>query len=73
MEQTEMNYRFLRGKILEKCSTQAVFAQKLGISLQELNKKLNNKGYFSQNQVYDAVEILELNDEEIKKCFFSRK
>lgn len=73
MEQTEMNYSFLRGKIVEKCSTQANFAQKLGISLQELNKKLNNKGYFSQNQMYDAVEILDLNDEEFKKCFFLRK
>ena len=67
------NYDVLRGKIVEKCKTQANFASKLGISIQELNKKLTNKANFTQSQIESSLHILDLNDEELKKCFFLRE
>ena len=67
------NYNFLRGKIVEKCRTQANYANLLGISIQELTKKLSNKASFTQTQIELSLHILELNDEELKKCFFLKQ
>ncbi len=68
-----MNYSFLRGKIIENCGNLKNFAQKLEISKQELSNKLNNKSSFSQFQIQKAIEILNLNNEEVAKCFFVQK
>ena len=68
-----MNYNFLKGKIVEKCGTQSKFAELLGISVQELTKKLTNKGSFTQNQMLKAKQILELDDNEIVKAFLNEK
>ena len=68
-----MNYSFLRGKIIENCGNLKNFAQKLEISKQELSNKLNNKSSFSQFQIQKAIEILNLNNEEVAKCFFVKK
>lgn len=67
------NYDFLRGKITEKCGTQYKYAEKLGITFQELNRKLNLKSGFTQPQIEASIEILGLNAEETVKCFFSVK
>lgn len=68
-----MNYNFLRGKIVEKCGTQSNFAEQLGISMQELNKKLTNKGNFTQPQIALSKKILELTNDELDKAFFNEK
>lgn len=67
---TRMDYSFLRGKIISICQNNNVFAEKLGISKQELSYKLNNKSSFTQEQVYNSIQLLSLNDEEVIKCFF---
>lgn len=64
-------YSALRGKITEKCGTQDVYASKLGISRQALNNKLLKKSEFTQSQILLSIQILELNNEEVVKCFFS--
>lgn len=65
-----MNYNFLKGKIIEKLGSQTEFAKKLNLSNQSLSAKLNNKVKFSQEEIRLSIEILGLNDEELKKCFF---
>lgn len=65
-----MNYSFLRGKIVEVCGSNNAFAEKLGISTQELSNKLNNKSSFTQEQIDEAIIILSLNSSEVVKCFF---
>lgn len=68
-----MDYSFLKGKIVEKCGSQTEFAKRLNLSNQNLSSKLNNKTKFSQEEISLTIEILSLNDEELKKCFFMRK
>lgn len=70
MMKRPMNYSFLRGKIVEVCGSNTVFAEKLGISTQELSNKLNNKSSFTQEQIDEAIVILSLNECELRKCFF---
>jgi plasmid maintenance system antidote protein VapI len=64
-----MNYNFLKGKIVEKCGSQSKFAELLGITPQELTKKLSNKASFTQSQMFKSKEILGLNDSEVVKAF----
>lgn len=65
------NYNFLKGKIVEKCGSQAKFAESLGVSDQSLSAKLLNKIKFSQEEIYKTIKILELTDSETIKCFFN--
>lgn len=65
------NYSHLKGKIVEKCGSQNTFSQKLGISKQALSKKMNNQSHFSQEQIQKSIEILQLNETEVIKCFFN--
>ena len=65
-----MNYSFLRGKIVEVCGSNTVFAEKLGISTQELSNKLNNKSSFTQKQIDESIVILSLGECELGKCVF---
>ena len=67
-----MDYSYLKGKIVEKCGSQTNFAKQLNLSNQSLSAKLNNKVKFSQEEISLTIEILSLNDEELKKCFFMR-
>lgn len=67
-----MDYSYLKGKIVEKCGNQTNFAKQLNLSNQSLSAKLNNKVKFSQEEISLTIEILSLNDEELKKCFFMR-
>lgn len=66
----QIDYSFLRGKIISKCGTTAAFAEKLGISPQELSSKLNNKSAFTQEQIFKSRFILSLDEKEMAKCFF---
>lgn len=67
------DYSKLKGKIKECFSTQAEFAQKLGISDASLSYKLNNKTVFDQNQIQRAIEIFNLKPNEINDYFFYNK
>lgn len=64
-------YAFLRGKIVEKCGSQDVYAQKLGISRQSLNSKLTKKSDFTQKQIIESIKILDLSNDEVYKCFLN--
>ena len=63
-------YGFLRDKITEKCGTQEVLAKRLGISKQSLSNKLNNKTMFTHDEMYRLSVILQLDSNEVERCFF---
>lgn len=65
-----MDYSYLRGKIIENCKSNYAYAKKIGISNTELSNKLNNKSSFTQKQISDSIKILNLNENDIMKCFF---
>ncbi|MFW5670237.1 MAG: DUF739 family protein [Acetivibrio ethanolgignens] len=67
------DYRKLRGKIKEVCGTQDAFSEKLGIGRVSLSKRLNNQQEFSQDEIFDACDILGISREEIPTYFFTIK
>lgn len=64
-------YAFLRGEIKKKYNTEAQFATALGISQQSLSSKLHSKTSFSQKEMKKIINILDLNEIDTCKCFFS--
>lgn len=69
----EWNYDKLRGKIREKCRTQDLFAEKLGIGRVSVSQRLNNQLEFSQNEIFKSCEILDIDLREISTYFFEQK
>ena len=65
------NYSKLNGRIVEICGTQAVFAEKMGLSERTVSLKLNNKVPWKQPEITKACEILEISEDEIQSYFFT--
>lgn len=66
-----INYRKLKGRIVEKCGTQGNFAQKMGLSERTVSLKLSGKIPFKQPEILKALEVLGLSDEDIQAYFFA--
>lgn len=67
------DYAKLNGRIVEKCGTQAVFAERMGLSERTVSMKLNNKIAFKQPEIQKALEVLDLASDEIQAYFFTMK
>lgn len=67
------DYRKLSGKIIEKCETQASFAEQMGLSERTVSLKLNNKVSWKQAEIQKAMNILGLSDCDIQEYFFTLK
>lgn len=67
------DYSKLRGKIREVCSTQDNFAQKLGIGRVSLSQRLNNQLEFSQDEMFEACKILNIDPQNMHEYFFCPK
>lgn len=65
------NYSELLGRITTKYGTQYNFAIAMGVSERTLSLKLNNKVSWKQPEISKACRLLDINDEEIPKYFFS--
>lgn len=67
------DYSRLRGKIKEVCDTQDEFSRQMHIGRVSLSKRLNNKGYFSQDEILKACDILGIVHSSIPAYFFAEK
>ena len=64
-------YNRLRGRIVEKYGSQASFARKLGISATQLSRKMSGKVGFSQADMLEWGELLQIPKEEFVSYFFA--
>lgn len=67
-----MNTNKLKGKIRENGDTQAVLAAALGISLSNLNDKINGKVSFRQNEIAAIRSRYDLSAAEVDAIFFDQ-
>lgn len=57
-----MSFDKLKGKMTEGHLSQRIMAQKLGITVQALNAKLNGRSQFTLGEVVKITEMLSLKD-----------
>ncbi|MGG7077350.1 DUF739 family protein [Clostridium sardiniense] len=67
------DYSKLRGIIREKFGTQDKFAKALGVGRVSLSQRLNNHLEFTQEEINNSCELLEINKNDIAKYFFTIK
>lgn len=67
------DYRKLRGRIKEKFGTQSEFSKKLGLSEVSVSNKLNNIVDWGQEEMENAISILEIPNTDIHTYFFTHE
>ena len=67
------DYSSLLGKITEKYGTQYNFAIAMGLSERTVSLKLNDKVTWKDDEILKAVNVLELDLQDIPKYFFNVK
>ena len=68
-----MNYRKLKGRIVEKYGTQKAFAKALNISERSLSLKMNSKRDFTGPELIEMVRLLHINPIEFGTYFCTIK
>lgn len=66
------NYSKLLGRMREFGYTQEKLAKTIGLNESTLNAKLNNKGYFKQDEIDKICEVLDISVSEIGSYFYSK-
>jgi len=64
-------YSKLKGRIVERYGTQANFARKIGISKNSISKKLTGKTEFSQSDIEQWAELLQIEKKDYGEYFFT--
>lgn len=72
-EDIQFNYSFLLGFIKDNPSIRTLknFAAQIGVSEQELNKKLKSEHAFTQRQIANAKFLYSLSAHEVSLFFFT--
>lgn len=68
-----MDFSKLRGRITEKFGTEIRFAEAMGMSARTLSLKLNGVREFKPSEIVRALELLELQTEDVGPYFFAPK
>ena len=71
MEKIKFDYSKLKGRIIEKCGSQKVFAGLLGVSEGTLTSKMNGYTYFAQDEILRSISILEIEPVYVSDYFFT--
>lgn len=67
------DYSKLKGRIIEKYCTQNAFARAIMQTPQNLSHKLNNGVGFSQVEILQWCQLLDIPKSEIEQYFFTAK
>lgn len=63
-------YAKLRGRIVEKYGSISAFTERLNISLTQVSKKLNGVSGFSQEDIVEWANLLEIDLADVGVYFF---
>lgn len=66
-----MDYRKLKGRIIEIYGTQAAFSKEMGWSARTASLKLTGKVAWKQNEILLAKDLLDLQETDILIYFFT--
>ncbi len=66
------NYAKLRGRIKEIFGTQEAFAKAIGISSVSLSQRLNNVLEFTQEEIFNSCEVLNIPLTDMMSYFFTK-
>ena len=66
-----LTYQKLRGRIIEKYGTQERFCEELGISQTSMSKKMTGKTGFSQKDIINWCELLDIDLKEVGSYFYA--
>lgn len=67
------DYRKLKGRIVEKFDTLALFAEAIGKKPQQVTSKINDGTAFNSNTIMDWANPLDIPTEEYGTYFFTLK
>lgn len=70
-EKAVFDYSKLRGRITEKVGSLTKFSELSGIAYTSLHERLANKLAFTQPEIFKAMEVLDIPDNEISIYFFN--
>ena len=65
-------YAKLRGRIKEVFGTQEAFAKAIGISSVSLSQRLNNVLEFTQEEIFNSCEVLNIPLTDMMSYFFTK-
>jgi len=68
-----MEFRKLKGRIVEICGSQLEFSKRVGLSENIISQKLNGQCGITQDNVYDWCNVLEIDQNDIGAYFFPKK
>ena len=71
MKKLRFDYAKLRGRIIEKCGAQMVFADRLGVTQGTLTSKLQGHTFFTQPEIFRSMDILDIDPSEVTLYFFT--
>lgn len=69
----ERDMRNLKGRIVQKYGTQGKFAKALGKTEQTVTAKLNGRSQFSQDDIVNWCNALDIDGASIGEYFFTSK
>lgn len=72
-DEMKYNYSKLKGRIAEKFNTRTAFAEAIGMSKSALSQRLLNHSNFTQDEILNACELLNIDDSNIMSYFFVRE
>lgn len=73
LNRRQYDYNRLRGRIREKLGTETRFAEAINRSRTQISRVLRNEAYFSQGDITQSVEILDIPQDEIGAYFFTKQ
>lgn len=71
MQKPTFSYAKLKGRIIEKFGSQRDFAKALGISEGSMTNKMTGHTFFSQTEIYRAIEVLDIDPKMVTSYFFT--